>query len=173
MPELNDLTEIDPVDVSDDDFLLIFDNSAPSNKSKKATRANFLKGVARDGGDHDFGTSEIDTLTATDGTVVNLTVTTQLEFDSAATVQKMYHATASIVTAGTAAGAAETITATVTGAATGDFVNLSFAAALPNGLMAQAWVSAADTVSVKFYNATSGAIAGATYTGKIAITRFA
>lgn len=173
MPELDDLPAIDPADVSDDDFILIFDNSAPSSKSKKSTRANFLKDVTRQGGDHSFGTVEADTMTVNDGTVVDLTVTTSLKFDSAATVQKMYRATTSIITAGTAAGTSETITTTVTGVAAGDFVNLSFAAALPDGLMAQAWVSADDTILVKFYNASSGAIAGATYSGKIAVTRFA
>lgn len=173
MPELNDLPEIDPADVSDDDFVLIFDNSAPTNKSKKATRANLLKNVAREGGNHNFGTSEFDVLTSNDATIVSLKVTTGLEFDTASILQKMYRATASIVTAGTAAGASETLTAAVTGVAVGDFVNLSFAAALPDGLMAQAWVSAADTISVKFYNATSGAIAGATYSAKIAVSRFA
>lgn len=173
MPELDDLPAIDPADVSDDDFILIFDNSAPSSKSKKSTRSNFLKDVARKGGDNNFAVVEIDDLTATDATSVNHTITTGLTFDSAATVRKMYRATTSIITAGTAAGASETILATVTGVAVGDFVNLSFAAALPDGLMAQAWVSAADTISVKFYNASSGAIAGATYSGKIAVTRFA
>tara|TARA_R110002110_G_scaffold168017_1_gene369173 strand:- start:505 stop:1026 length:522 start_codon:yes stop_codon:yes gene_type:complete len=173
MPELSDLPAIDPADVTDDDFILIFDNSAPVTKSKKASRSNFLKDVAREGGDHNFGTSEIETLTANDATIVNLNVTTSMQFDTAATLQKMYRATASIVTAGTAAGASETLTATISGVLEGDFVNLSFAAALPDGLMAQAWVSASDTISVKFYNATTVAIAGATFSAKLAVMRFA
>ena len=44
MPELDELLAIDTSDVSDDDFVLIFDNSAPTSKSKKASRTNLLKG---------------------------------------------------------------------------------------------------------------------------------
>lgn len=173
MGELNGLTEIDPADVSDDDFFLIFDNSAPTTKSKKATRSNVLKGVAREGGDHNFGTSEIADLTATDATIVNLTVTTGLTFDTAATLQKMFYVAFSLVTAGTSPGNGETVTAALTGVQVGDHVTISFDAMLDDGLIVQAWVSAANTVSVRFYDADAGAIAGNTYAGSLAVMRFA
>lgn len=173
MPELDGLPAIAPADVTNDDFVLIFDNSAATNKSRKATRTDFLKNVAFQGGNHNFGTSEIDTLTATTGTVVDLTVTTSLAFDAAATLQKMYRRTGPIVTAGTGPGTSETLALTVTGAAIADYVNISFSGPLPDGLMVQAWVSAADTVSVKFYNSAGGAIAGASYSTKIVVMRFA
>ena len=64
MPELNEIIEIDPADVSDDDFLLIFDNSAPGSKSRKVTREHLFKDIAREGGNHNFGDVEIDDLTA-------------------------------------------------------------------------------------------------------------
>lgn len=52
-------------------------------------------------------------------------------------------------------GAGETTTITVTGAALGDLVLASFSVALSDVLMT-AWVSAADTVSVRFQNESGG-----------------
>lgn len=54
-------------------------------------------------------------------------------------------------------GASETTTVTVTGAALGDFATASFGADL-QGVTLDAWVSAADTVSVKFTNNTGGTV---------------
>ena len=48
-------------------------------------------------------------------------------------------------------GAGETTTVTVTGAALGDFALASFSLDL-QGIILSAWVSAADTVSVRFQN---------------------
>ncbi len=173
MPQLNELPVVETADVSNDDFLLLFDNSAATNKSRRVTRSNLLTDVARQGGNHNFGTSEIAALTATAATIIDLTVTTSLAFDSAATLLKMYRATGAIVTAGTAAGAAETLTFNIQGVAVGDYISISFSGPIPDGLMTQAWVSGANTVSVKFYNATSGAITGSSYSTKIVAMRFA
>lgn len=172
MPELNELTVIPVADVSDDDLLLIYDMSAGSENSKACTRGDMLKDVARDNGDHDFGTSEIDDLTATAATLVDATITQSLAFDGAATLTKLYRATAAINTAGTADGAGETLTATVTGCAAGDFLAVSFTDALPDGLSWQAWVSGADTVSIRFINQSGGAVGSDTYTAKIVAMRF-
>lgn len=54
-------------------------------------------------------------------------------------------------------GASATTTVTVTGAALGDFATASFGADL-QGVTLDAWVSAADTVSVKFTNNTGAAV---------------
>lgn len=55
-------------------------------------------------------------------------------------------------------GAGETTTVTVTGAALGDFVDkVSFSLDL-QGITVTAWVSAADTVSVRFQNETGGGL---------------
>jgi hypothetical protein len=54
-------------------------------------------------------------------------------------------------------GAGATTTATVTGAALGDLVVSSFSLDL-QGIMMSAWVSSADTVSIRFQNETGGAI---------------
>jgi hypothetical protein len=50
-----------------------------------------------------------------------------------------------------------TTTITVAGAATTDYVDASFSLNL-QGVTLTAWVSAADTVSLRFYNSTGGAI---------------
>ena len=56
-----------------------------------------------------------------------------------------------------AAGDGVTTAATVTGAALGDFARASFSLDLA-GVELTAWVSAVDTVSVRFQNGTAGAI---------------
>jgi hypothetical protein len=56
-----------------------------------------------------------------------------------------------------AAGAGVTTTATVTGAALGDLARASFSLDL-QGIMLTAWVSEADTVSVRFQNGTVGVV---------------
>ena len=54
-------------------------------------------------------------------------------------------------------GQGVTTTVTVTGAALGDFVDVSFSLDL-QGIGMTGWVSAANTVSVRFQNETGGAI---------------
>ena len=54
-------------------------------------------------------------------------------------------------------GAGVTTTVTVTGAALGDFVEVSFSLNL-QGVTLTGWVSAANTVSVRFQNETGGVI---------------
>lgn len=65
--------------------------------------------------------------------------------------------TATFDPASLADGAGTTTTVTVTGAALGDIALASFSAAL-QGIMVTAWVSAANTVSVRFQNETGGAL---------------
>jgi hypothetical protein len=70
-----------------------------------------------------------------------------------------------------ASGAVATIqTATVTGAALGDFVKASFSKDL-QGVRVYAWVSAADTVSYQFHNPTAGAIDLASGTVRLRVER--
>lgn len=54
-------------------------------------------------------------------------------------------------------GAGDTTTVTVTGAELGDFVVVSFSNDL-QGILVQGYVSATDTVSVRFQNETTGTI---------------
>jgi hypothetical protein len=57
-----------------------------------------------------------------------------------------------------AAGASQTLTVTVNGAATGDAVIATPPATLPNGLVPIAYVSSADTVTIRLNNVTASAI---------------
>ena len=68
-------------------------------------------------------------------------------------------ATATLDFASIAAGAEASLTVTVTGAATGDPVSLGLPAAFTAGIsVAGAWVSSANTVTIKLRNTTVGAI---------------
>ena len=66
--------------------------------------------------------------------------------------------------------AGETTTVTVTGAVLGDFAEASFSLDL-QGLIISAWVSAADTVSVRFFNSTTGTLDLASGTLKARVKR--
>lgn len=65
--------------------------------------------------------------------------------------------TATYDPASLADGAGATTTVTVTGAALGDIAHASFSLNL-QGILLTAWVSATDTVSVRFQNETGGTI---------------
>lgn len=82
-----------------------------------------------------------------------------ISWNSGAVLKKVLSATATLDFASTAAGASSDLTITVTGAASGDVVSIG----VPNGSTVanssfSAWVSAADTVTVRFVdNALVGA----------------
>ena len=69
-----------------------------------------------------------------------------------------------------AAGTGVTTTVTVTGAALGDFARASFSLDL-QGIVLTAWVSAANTVSVRFQNGTAGAVDLASGTLRVRVER--
>ena len=72
-------------------------------------------------------------------------------------VDQVLRASATFDPANLADGAGETTTVTVTGAVLGDFAEASFSLDL-QGIIMTPSVSAADTVSVRFQNETTGAI---------------
>lgn len=78
-------------------------------------------------------------------------------------------ATATLDFASIAAGAVGTLTATVTGAATGDFAIAAPPGNLNAGLVVFAFVSAANTVTIRIINGTAGAIDPASATWGIAV----
>lgn len=78
-------------------------------------------------------------------------------------------ATATLDFASIAAGAVGTLTTTVTGAATGDFALVSPPGNLTAGLVHSAFVSAANTVTIRIINGTAGAIDPASATWGIAV----
>lgn len=71
-------------------------------------------------------------------------------------------------------GGVQTLTITVTGAAVGDdaTVHYNTTAGLPNGCVAQAVVSAADTVTVRVTNCTTGAIDPPAATVRVNVFKF-
>ncbi|GHE47354.1 hypothetical protein GCM10017673_56500 [Streptosporangium violaceochromogenes] len=78
-------------------------------------------------------------------------------------------ATATLDFASIAAGAVGTLTVTVTGAATGDFVVVAPPGNLNVGLVAFGFVSAADTVTIRLLNGTAGAIDPASASWKVTV----
>lgn len=162
---VTDLPAQDVGDVDDADLWLVYDPAAPSNKTKKVTRGDALKDVARDGGDHDFGTSEITALTAG---IVTAT------FASTAALTNLFKASGAVTVSALAGGASETKTMTMTGVATTDFlVGLAFTAAMEDGIIARAWISGADTISIRFTNSKAGSASGGSYTARAVAMRFA
>jgi hypothetical protein len=162
--EITELTELLAADVADGDELPIYDVSAGSGNAKKIKRGSLLNGVARDGGDHNFGTSEITDLT---------TQNAQIGFTAGATLTKVLHSSASPTFGSISADAGETQTVTLTGATTSDQLTWAFTEAVPDGIIPQAWISAADTVSIRLYNTTGSPIAGASYGMRLTALRFA
>lgn len=83
--------------------------------------------------------------------------------------------TASVTYSEIAAGAVETQTATIAGLNTSDSVHVDLGGVLAAGLVVQdAWVSAANTLSIKVLNTTAGALtpnAGAAITAKVGIIK--
>jgi hypothetical protein len=171
MTELPDLPEIMPADVSDDDLLLIYDNSEVTNKSRQATRAHLLKDVARVNAEANFTISEINVLVSSNATLANATIVTGLTFDDAATIETVIADALSVTTSGTSDGAGETVTKTVTGALTTDAILASFTGPIDDGVITQVWISAADTVSFRFFNVSGAPVAGDTYTANVLILR--
>lgn len=87
--------------------------------------------------------------------------------------QVMLTATATLDFASIAAGAVGTLTATVTGAATGDFAVAAPPGNLTAGLVFCAFVSAANTVTIRIVNGTAGAIDPASATWGITVFKAA
>lgn len=162
MPEINELPAIDPLEVTDDDLLVLWNGSAPAgSRATKVTRSQFLSGVARDGQDATIATVDADALNAPAGAIDTLTVTAGLVMG--ATLEKMVRGDFSITISTLASLALETQTKTVTGALVGDFVLIRAPSTLPAGLVLVASVSASDTVQIRVTNCSGSSIAGATY----------
>jgi hypothetical protein len=158
---INDLTEL--VAVDDGDFLPIWDTGAGSNNSKKISRANLLDGVVLEEGDHTLGDIDADVLNAPVGAIDALTVATSLTLG--ATITKILKGSLSLVVGNITTDSSADVTATLTGAASGDVILFSIDAPAA-GLVFAAWVSSANTVTFRVSNPTGGTINGATYTAR-------
>jgi hypothetical protein len=100
---------------------------------------------------------------------------TGIAVNNGTTVTKLLSGSGSLNYGSIAAGGEETLTVTVTGAATTGTpsVQLGWSAALEDGIVVkQAWVSGADTVSVRVRNTTAGAIDPAAVTCRATVMAF-
>lgn len=103
--------------------------------------------------------------------VSDIEITGGVTWPSATVLGDVWLGSVSLTVGDITAGSTATVTATLSGIATTDFLCLAFTEALPTGLVAQWWISAADTVSVKFVNTTAGTITGASYTGRCGVLK--
>lgn len=173
MPDLSGLPVASSGDISDDDLVLVFDNGAASNKSRKATRAAFLTGVARNGAAMTpASVTSAGAVTAPTGAIDTLTVATGLVMG--ATLSRVLSVAATL-TIPTIADAAEGSGAvTLTGAVVGDQVTLGLPSTFPAGLiLARAVVTGANTVTCYFFNASGSSITGADYSIRATVMRLA
>jgi hypothetical protein len=96
-------------------------------------------------------------MTDTDFSITNLSASVRVSYENVKADNFSTYGTATYDPASLADGAGATTTVTVTGAVTGDAAFASFSNDL-QGILLTAWVSAADTVSVRFQNETGGTI---------------
>jgi hypothetical protein len=174
MPELNDasIPEALSGQISDNDLVLIYDQEAASNKSRKAQRGAFLHDVVRVGGDASLDDVTAATVSAPVGAIDTLTVT--LGLIMGATLSKILTVSGSMSVPTIGASAEGSATITLTNAVVGDQVVMALPGTFPAGLLlARAVVSGANTVTAYFYNASAGSISGASYTVRASALRFA
>jgi hypothetical protein len=90
---------------------------------------------------------------------------------SGTAISRYISATAALDFASIAANSIGTLTVTATGAAAGDSVHLGPPAAIEAGLMWSAFVSAADTVTIRLHNTTGSAIDPASATWRVSVIK--
>jgi hypothetical protein len=106
------------------------------------------------------------------GDVSGNVVSNSVAIGGGAAITKVLTASATLDFASIAAAGSEDKTITVTGAAVGDPVALSLPAAIDAGLVFNAFVSAANTVTVRATNASAGAIDAASASFRVAVIHF-
>lgn len=169
MTELIDLPEVTEPNVTDDDYLLVWDAGASSNKSRKCTRGRLLKDVVRTSGTFETGTlNATGSLNAPEAALDELT-TSKVIIGAALT---------NIVVATVSAAIPEALTfeevtvgLAIPGVLTGDMVTIHAGASFPAGMMVRATVTASDVVTLYAFNATVGTIAAASHSLKVLAVR--
>lgn len=170
---LTTLDEQTTADIADTDLLYIFAASAASDQHRKVTRATLLNGVARTRAEVSFtnitasGTLQVAGAT----TLAAAEVTGSLTLG--AKISKILTGSFTVTLGDLAAGAAVTATATLTGLLKTDFLSVVCAGLLPDGMEMQAYPSAADTITFRFYNSAADTAAGAAYTMRALAVRTA
>lgn len=158
--------------VNDADYLILHrDGREASQQSRKVTRTAFLTGIARLSADAAFADLSANEVSAPVGAIDELTVATSVAIG--ATLSRILTATASVAVGTLAAGASADVTMTVTGALVADVAIVNPQVDMPDGLCLRAYVSASDTVTINVTNASTGSIAGASYSIKAVLLRVA
>lgn len=158
--EIVDLPTMADADLADDDWVMVYDISAGSQPTKKVSRAGVVDDCVKEGGDHSVNALEVAELTAT---VVALT------FDAGSSLTDMLAASLTVTHSDILTTATEIVDVSMPGVTTADFLSFSFTGPLATGLVCQGYISAADTVSFKFWNPTGSTITGASYTARATV----
>jgi len=114
-------------------------------------------------------------LTVTGGVTAAVTgnvVSNSVAIGGGTAITKVLTATAALDFGSIAAAGSEDKTITVAGAAVGDAVAFSLPAAIDAGLVFNAFVTAADTVTIRATNVTGGAIDAASATFRVVVIKF-
>lgn len=158
----DDFSQILDVNVTDDIIFPVKDvNASVGQKGRWITLAQLLGSAVRK------VSGVVASLEVTDLTAAGLIVGAGQELN------QMLSASDSVAIPTISAGTGDDATMTVTGAATGDLVLVDCTGTLPDGLILRGYVSAANTVTIEAFNATSGSITGASYTIRAVCLRFA
>ncbi len=145
-----------------DDLFLVYDTSTTTMKD--ISRAELIAAVAANLTSQSIANSALQ---------AGLIATTTFKVTSSGTaVTKLLSASAALDFPNTNAATASDLTITVTGAAVGDVVSLGLPAAPTAGFVFNAFVSAADTVTVRATNITAGALNPASATYRVAVMGF-
>lgn len=173
MPDIAGLPEALAIDITDDDYIPLFDNGAATNKSRKGTRANVMAPYPKNGAAMTPTTLTASvSVAAPAGAIDTLTVATGLVMG--ATLQKALTISGSITVPVISAGAEGSATITLTGANVGDQVIVMMPDTFPAGLIvARAVVSAPNTVKVYWWNAAGSPTTSASFTIRATALRWA
>lgn len=168
MTEIVDLPEITTVD--DTDLFMVFDVSAPSDKSSRSTKANALKEFVRTTGTFAVGTLDATgALNAPAGAIDALTVASGLTIG--AEITKVLVGSASVLMPDAPTLTQVSATMAVTDAIVGDAVIVAAASTLPAGMILRAVVTAPDVVTIYAFNATGSTITTASHAIKLILIR--
>lgn len=105
-------------------------------------------------------------------TSTSLDFTSPIQVGSGAAITSILSATATLDFPSVASLGQQDLTVTVTGAATGNAVQVGLPAAPTSGIAWSAWVSAADTVTVRAHNYTAGAVDPASASYRVTVTKY-
>lgn len=162
---LNNATSLTSVllaaDTAADDAVLVYDTSALVMKDM--SRTEFTAMVAANLAANSVANAALQAAVA---------ITTSVSVASGTALTKMLSATATLDFGSIATLASEDLTVAVVGAAVGDAVHLGLPAAPAAGIAFNAFVSAADVVTVRAHNYTAGPVDPTSATYRVVVTGF-